>query len=144
MPIWVGGGGPGPLRRVVELGDGWAPMVGTLEDLARDVEQIKSDAKAAGRDPASLDFSYNMHVGEQDPARQFAQAHVMRGREVTEEAAGGSGSAAGSRERAIEDIGRHQEAGFNHLAIGLSWEKPADLMRKMEWFAAEVMPAFKA
>ena len=36
-----------------------------------------------------------------------------------------------------------REAGFNHIYVRLSWETPLDLMRRMEWFATSVMPAFK-
>ena len=137
VPIWVGGSGPGPLRRVVELGDGWAPMVGSLEELTRDIEQIKGEAKAAGREPASLDFSYGLDVGERDPSAMQARTHVTSGSYVAEQVAR-------TPEETVNAIGLHREAGFNHLSIRFNWKKSEEMMRQMESFAAEVMPAFKA
>ena len=136
VPIWVGGRGPGPLRRVVELGDGWNPMTGTPEELATEIAWVKEQAAQAGRDPSALDFSYTLPVGEPDEAQDMSTAHVTGG-------AHQAPKRASSPEEAIEAIGRHRDAGFNHLALRIGWKKPADFMRQMEWFAAKVMPAFK-
>jgi len=138
VPIWVGGSGPGPLRRVVELGDGWAPMVGSVEELARDVVWIKEQARAAGRDPEGIDFSYSISIGEGDPDQDQARRAVTAGQH------GASEPLSRTPEEVIDAIGRHRDAGFNHMSIGFNWEKPADMMGHMEWFAAKVMPAFKS
>ncbi|MBI3744001.1 MAG: TIGR03619 family F420-dependent LLM class oxidoreductase, partial [Chloroflexi bacterium] len=60
--LWMGGSGKAPMRRVIEIGDGWAPMTGDLPDLKRDISLIKERAIAAGRDPEALDFSYSLVV----------------------------------------------------------------------------------
>ena len=54
-PIWIGGGSPAALRRVARRGDGWiaAPRP-TLDDLARDIDEIRRHAEAAGRDPRTI------------------------------------------------------------------------------------------
>jgi probable F420-dependent oxidoreductase len=59
-PIWIGGGSPAALRRVARLGDGWiaAPRP-TLEDLAKDIAEIRRLAERAGRDPARIGVSSN-------------------------------------------------------------------------------------
>lgn len=136
VPLWIGGSGPRPLRRVVELGDGWAPMVGELDPLARDIARIKDEAKAAGRDPAALDFSFSIIVGEQDPASEMARSHVTKERNVVRDQAA-------SPQAIIDLIGRHRDAGFTHLGISFSWQTPADYMKQLDWFAARIMPAFK-
>jgi probable F420-dependent oxidoreductase len=54
-PIWIGGGSPAALRRVARLGDGWIAVPRpTLDDLARDIGEIRRRAADAGRDPSSL------------------------------------------------------------------------------------------
>ena len=138
VPIWVGGTGRRPFRRVVEHGDGWAPMVGTLETLPAEVEQIKTMAAEAGRDPEALDFSYSIVFGERDEVSEQARSHASRGQGEAKR------SIASSPEEIIDLSGRFREAGFNHLSLGFNWQTPADYMRQIEWFAAKVMPAFKS
>ncbi|MEE9286181.1 MAG: TIGR03619 family F420-dependent LLM class oxidoreductase [Dehalococcoidia bacterium] len=137
VPIWVGGSGPRPLRRVVEMGDGWSPMVGTLEELARDIAWIKERVRAVGRDPDVLDFSYGVTIGERDEASEMASRHAARSERVARESAS-------SADEAIAMVRRHQEAGLNHLGVGWKWEGLADYMERLEWFASEVLPAFRA
>lgn len=52
IPIWLGGMAPQVIDRVGRLADGWLPFVN--KDLAVQIEQVKSTAKQAGRDPASI------------------------------------------------------------------------------------------
>jgi probable F420-dependent oxidoreductase len=48
---------PRSTKRVVEWGDGWMPVVTSVEEYAAGVEDIRARAKAVGRDPAELDFT---------------------------------------------------------------------------------------
>jgi probable F420-dependent oxidoreductase len=50
-PIIVGGNGPRTLRRVVEYGDEWAPIVGRGPDLVPRMVELAEMATAAGRSP---------------------------------------------------------------------------------------------
>jgi probable F420-dependent oxidoreductase len=45
------------LKRVVEWGDGWMPVVATVDQFAEGVAMVKKMAKAAGRDPEGFDFT---------------------------------------------------------------------------------------
>jgi probable F420-dependent oxidoreductase len=57
-PILLGSvNNPRALRRVAEWGDGWMPVVQSVEEFANGVEQISAFAKACGRAPASIDFT---------------------------------------------------------------------------------------
>ena len=57
-PIIVGGGFPHAARRAIRYGDGWIPRDDWLErDGMGIIEQFRSMAKEAGRDPASLPIS---------------------------------------------------------------------------------------
>jgi len=53
-PIWIGGG-RAAFARIARVGDGWiaAPRAG-LEELARDVADLKALAASRGRDPAAI------------------------------------------------------------------------------------------
>jgi probable F420-dependent oxidoreductase len=50
-PIVVGGNGPRTLRRVVEYGDEWAPIIGRGPDLVPRMTELAELASAAGRGP---------------------------------------------------------------------------------------------
>ncbi|MGD0290365.1 MAG: LLM class F420-dependent oxidoreductase [Candidatus Binataceae bacterium] len=57
-PILIGSiNNPRALKRVAEWGDGWIPVVKSVEEFADGVRRIKAMAKDYGRDPDKLDFS---------------------------------------------------------------------------------------
>ena len=133
--LWIGGAGRRSMRRAAELGDGWCPNVGGLDSLTEDIAWTKERASTLGRRPETLDFSYRLHVGEQDDRMEAVRRNAHAGKyipqqEVTEP------------QEIIDFIGRYQDIGINHLLIQFNWEKPVDFMRRMEWFAAHVIPAF--
>jgi probable F420-dependent oxidoreductase len=46
---------PRNMRRIVELGDGWIPIMGsTRDDIAEGIERLRAAYRDAGRDPSSL------------------------------------------------------------------------------------------
>lgn len=137
VPLWIGGSGSRPIRRFIESGDGWTPMVGTLDTtLPKEMADVKEKLRAAGRDPSTLDFSFHFSFGEPDPVAARARSHASHGAVKEPEALI-------TADAIIKEIRRYQEIGFNHLSLTINWQKPAELMKQMEWFAAKVMPAFK-
>jgi probable F420-dependent oxidoreductase len=57
-PILLGSiNNPRSLRRVAEWGDGWLPVVGSVDEFADGVQRIKAIAAEIGRDPNTLDFT---------------------------------------------------------------------------------------
>ena len=56
VPVWFAGSlTPRMLRRVVSLGDGWIPIMGsTVDGIAADVARLREALAAAGRDPSTL------------------------------------------------------------------------------------------
>ena len=134
VPLWIGGTGPRPFRRVAELGDGWVPMVGTLDEHKEQIQRVKGEVKAAGRDPEAIDFAYGISFGERDQASETARAHASRGHGEAKL------QGATSADEVIDLIGRHREVGFNHLGVNFKWETPSEYLTQLEWFAANVMP----
>ena len=112
VPIWIAGGwAPRPLRRVLELGDGWMPMGGDLDaGLAEQVARIKDDAERAGRDPDLLDFRYTIGIGRAEEALQSISGSIG----VAQPTAVGSLESADEVVSAVERFG---QAGFTELAI---------------------------
>lgn len=64
VPVWVGGFGPRSLRVIGRLADGWLPSMPVVppEEVAAKRVVIRDAAEAAGRDPDSLTYAYNVTV----------------------------------------------------------------------------------
>ncbi len=54
IPVWFGGAAPQTIRRVATTGDGWFPIFRPDEQGKELIEGMRSQAEAAGRDPASI------------------------------------------------------------------------------------------
>ena len=56
LPVWFSGTlSDRNVRRIVELGDGWIPIMGaSTDDVARGVDRLRGALTAAGRDPGAL------------------------------------------------------------------------------------------
>ncbi len=69
--IWIGGYKPRMLRLIGEIGDGWLPSLGYIDDdgIASASAAIDAAATAAGRDPAQIRRILN--VGEEIPREEL-------------------------------------------------------------------------
>jgi probable F420-dependent oxidoreductase len=71
LPVWFGGTLNGRMvRRVVELGDGWIPIMGsTVDGIAEGAARLRAAFADAGRDPAGLSVQAPMPVVRGDDKR---------------------------------------------------------------------------
>ncbi len=67
-PIWIGGGSPKALQRVVEFGDGWHPMQRPAE-LKPMVEDLRKRMRAAGRPDPEIVVRRGMKLDDVPSAR---------------------------------------------------------------------------
>ena len=135
VPIWIaGGGGPGPVKRLLELGDGWMPMGGGLDDQLREtIVRIKDKAVEAGRDPDAMTFRYTIGIGTANAELQSISQSIS----VDQPASVGND---GTAESVAAEIAAFEDAGFGELAINFSGESAPEVMEQLDWFGAEVMP----
>ena len=135
VPIWVAGGtAPDPIRRAIELGDGWMPMGGDLDgELRGKVEEIREGAAERGRDPDEITFRYTIGIGEAEQAL----AKISKSIAVADPSTVELGD---SPEDVAEAIARFEDAGFTELAINFAGDSGERVMEQLEWFGAEVMP----
>lgn len=135
VPIWIaGGGGPGPIRRLIELGEGWMPMGGGLDDELREsVIRVKEQLSEAGRDPSAMTFRYTIGIGTANADLQTISKSIA----VDDPAAVGND---GTPESVAAEIVSFEAAGFDELAINFSGQSASEIMEQIDWFGHEVMP----
>jgi probable F420-dependent oxidoreductase len=77
IPIHVGGHSPAAARRAGRLGDGFLPLGGGPEDLARLRKILEESARDAGRDPSAIEITC-IGVPDLETAQATADAGVDR------------------------------------------------------------------
>jgi probable F420-dependent oxidoreductase len=136
IPLWIGGNGPRPERRVLELGDGWAPLTGTFDERAAAITRLREAVAVAGRDPEALSFVGGVRVGPLDAQT----ARLTRGHHVTDQdGEDASRRQASSADEALDAIAAAQAAGFTHIGVELGWESTTALHDRLARFGEEVI-----
>ena len=77
-PIWVGGIAPAALRRAVEYADGWNAPYADPERVARGIDALHAECRAAGRDPDSIAVSVH-GIAADDVDDALLDAYVALG-----------------------------------------------------------------
>ena len=78
VPIHVGGNSPAAARRAGRFGDGYFPTVVNPEKLKQAFALVRSEAQAAGRDPAAIEFSCMVRSTRPDDLKPLADLGVSR------------------------------------------------------------------
>jgi len=132
-PIWIGGESMPAIRRAVALGDAWYPF-GSNPKFRMDCPEtyivrrnkLFAVAEAAGRDPMSLDLSYNCafhnHVAQAGMDGQARQCFT------------------GSPEQRAEDVRAFAAAGVRNMMLNVTAMELPAMLERMHEFAENVMP----
>ena len=74
--LWLGGRSPAALRRAAALGDGWIGSgVSSIEEFARDVQELRSLLGAAGRSVGGMAIAQRCYVVLDDDPRAVRDRH---------------------------------------------------------------------
>ena len=166
-PIWIGGWGDLALRRAATLGDAWLPgPTADLPRLLRSRETVLAHRRDAGRvdPPAEWPLTRELVIAETEAAaRELAERHLMRAYGKEYGAAWkhpfiDAATAAdldrlrvdrfliGTPDRVVRDLEPYvTRYGTTHLVCRLFTPgmPHAHVMRQIELFAREVMPAYR-
>ena len=132
-PIWIGGHTRAAIRRAARLGDGWHPIglrppAGLLpHEYAKAVEDLRSQAREAGRDPRAITLSFRAPIKFTDGAAPGARTPFI-----------------GSRDQIMEDIHTYQRLGVGHLIFDFAGSSVDAILEQLQRFAEEVRPSFRA
>jgi Luciferase-like monooxygenase len=139
IPIYIGGFGDGPFRRVATLGDGWYPMTLSPKDVVRGLGQIKPAMEKLGRDPRSLWVGVSgLDIGGGMETRKWQHNVLDASGTVVEPP-----PAAETMAQAVDVAGQYLDAGADYMSVSFQWRTAPELADKLEHFAQEVMPAFR-
>jgi probable F420-dependent oxidoreductase len=139
IPIYIGGFGDGPFRRVATLGDGWYPMSLSPGDVTKGLAQIQPQMEKLGRDPQSLWIGVSsLEIGGDMETRKWS--HDVMGANATKVE---MPPAAENMAQAVDIAGQYARAGANYMSVSVQWRTAPELAEKLEQFAREVMPAFR-
>jgi hypothetical protein len=137
IPIYVGGFGAGPFRRIAELGDGWLPMSLSPKDVVKGLAELKPLMEKRGRDPKSLWVGVSgLDIGAGETRKW--QHDVLGANSPIE-----MPPPVDTIPQAIDLAGQFQRAGANYMSVSFRWRSAAELGDKLEQFAREAMPAFR-
>lgn len=132
-PIWVGGEGQAARRRAGRLGDGWYPTIRNPREpldrpelFAAALAEVHAHARAAGRDPATIDVAvYANSLGFNAP-RQDAKGHRV--------------AFTGTAAEIAEDARAFAKIGARHIVVGFESTDLNQSLDQVEAFARDVMP----
>ena len=130
IPLWVGGGSPGALRRAARRGDGWHPSGVTAEEFAIGCRTVRQTAEAAGRNPDTLTMSVRVEVEAhgRPSSRRASDRARLPGDDPAALAAG---------------IAAYQSAGAQHLVLALNTGDVFRIRELMQGIAEDVIPQFR-
>jgi probable F420-dependent oxidoreductase len=76
---------PRNIRRIVELGDGWIPIMGERRDgIAAGIDLLRRRFEDAGRDPSELKVRSGARIGKAEDGRPGVAASIERSRDLVE------------------------------------------------------------
>ncbi|HWO40449.1 MAG TPA: LLM class F420-dependent oxidoreductase [Candidatus Eisenbacteria bacterium] len=132
IPIWIGGHSKPALRRAGALGDGWHPIGGVPtvplepDDLARDLEQLRSHTIKAGRDPRRLRIALKASLFDREkPIEPGKRRRFI-----------------GAAAEIASDIATYRAAGVDTIIFDVRRSSATETLERMEWLAREVLAGF--
>lgn len=102
IPLWFGGGARATLKRAAKWGQGWIPLGAPDDKLSAQLETLRGDLRAEGRDPAEFGIEAWLRSGIGGPDKWSAGAERWKALGVTHLTFYTSGQGVGSVGEQIE------------------------------------------
>jgi probable F420-dependent oxidoreductase len=129
IPIWVGGHSRRAIRRAVRYGDAWHPTRQTPDFVQQHLPYLQQEAERLDRDPRQLTVSLKRALHFTDIG---LSGDVL---------SGSSNAMIGTTRDVIDDIKRCQDIGIQQLTFDYRIGHVDEMLKIIEHFAAEVVPA---
>jgi probable F420-dependent oxidoreductase len=128
IPLWVGGEGKLAQRRAGRYGDAWFPYFVrvTPKALAAGFENVRSEARAAGRDPSQIALACCLPI-------ELTAGDVRQEEDYLK----------GSISQVTEAIQKFAAIGVTHIGLQFMFPHYPERREQIERFAKEALPALK-
>ena len=153
LPIYIGGHNEAAVARAARFGQGWLPGWRPFAEVRERTALLRRLTAEAGRDPREVEAAvqFTLVIGRTPEAaaeRYRATGMVQHRRSLAhsgrDPALAEANNLIGSPETVAEKIAFLRAAGVDHVcALQFPHDTVPEMLEQMEWFARDVMPAFK-
>ena len=120
-PLWIGGRSDAALRRAARAGDAWHPSHLTVDELRRQIPELRAECERAGRAPDEVAVTTRRKLVRDGSAGDADR--VLQG---------GAGAIAAT-------VAELEQVGVAHLIVELPGSSEGELLESLDWFGREVL-----
>ncbi len=129
LPIWVGGMSKAARLRAVRVGEGWQPTAISPDELREQIHELAELARAASRDPASIEVGMRFNIALDDmPVTQAESLSTIAGYDAG---------------RVLEVARMFEAVGVTHITFALNGHDPQLLEATVRAMATDILPHFR-
>ena len=132
-PIWIGGESDPAMKRAAKFAEGWFPIganpkfpLDTPERFGAAVARLKTFAREAGRDPATLDLAYYSTWYDETKAQKASDGTRRAFTGTAQEIAG--------------DLRRYRDLGVRHMMVNILGTTLDATLKRLDYFVEKVQP----
>jgi probable F420-dependent oxidoreductase len=122
-PLWIGGRSDAAVRRAARAGDAWHPSHLTVEELRRQIPELRAECERAGRSPDDVAVTTRRKLVLDGSPTDADADRVLQGD-------------AGAIAATVAEL---EQVGVAHLIVELPGSSEGDLLENLEWFGREVL-----
>jgi probable F420-dependent oxidoreductase len=122
-PLWIGGRSEAAVRRAARAGDAWHPSHLTVDELRRQIPQLRAECERAGRSPDEVAVTTRRKLVLDGSSTDAEADRVLQGD-------------AGAIAATVAEL---EQVGVAHLIVELPGSSEGELLESIEWFGREVL-----
>jgi probable F420-dependent oxidoreductase len=122
-PLWIGGRSEAAVRRAARAGDAWHPSHLTVEELRRQIPELRAECERAGRSPDEVAVTTRRKLVLGGPPTDADADRVLQGD-------------AGAIAATVAEL---EAVGVSHLIVEPPGSSEAELLESLDWFGREVL-----
>src|SRR3954447_9634208 len=122
-PLWIGGRRPPAGRRAARAGDAWHPSHLTVDELRRQIPELRAECERAGRSPDDVTVTTRRKLVRDGSPADAAPDRVLQG---------DPGAIAAT-------VAELEHVGVAHLIVELPGSSEGELLESVDWLGREVL-----